>query len=240
MTLMTMQPTNPEELLKAGLHFGHKSYRLNPRFRKYIYKVENSIAIIDLIKTAQELDKAKAFVYALGKEKKQLLVVATKKQAKAAVSDICKKSNIFYLTNKWIGGFLTNFEEISKNISSLKKLKKERDDGAWTQFVKHERTKLEKKLSAIARIYEGVEEMSHLPDALFIIDSKHENVAVTEATRMHIPLIALIDTNGNPDMIDYPIPANDDAAESVQYVITQIIETYDEGRKMQVEINTKN
>lgn len=234
MTTMTMQRTNPEELISAGLHFGHKSYRLNPRFRKYVYKVEKSIAIIDIIKTAQELDKAKAFVCNLGKEKKQLLVVATKKQAKAPVSDICKKNSVFYLTNKWIGGFLTNFEEISKNITYLKKLKKERDEGSWTQFVKHERTKLEKKLSAIARIYEGVEEMSVLPDALFIIDSKHENVAVTEAMRTHIPLIALIDTNGNPDLIDYPIPANDDAAISVQYVVAQIISAYDEGRKMQV------
>lgn len=238
---MNLEKINPEELVIAGSHFGHKSYRLNPRFRKYVYKVNKGIAIIDSIKTAEELDRAREFVFNLGKEKKQLLVVATKKQVKSLVLKMSAEHNIFYLTNKWIGGFLTNFEEISNNIRYLKKLKKERDEGAWAQFVKHERTKLEKKLVSMDRIYQGVEEMTALPDGLFIIDSKHENVAVAEAIRMHIPIVALIDTNGNPDTIDYPIPANDDAITSVQYIVTQIITAYEKGRKTQVEeINNKN
>lgn len=241
MTTMNLEQTNPEELIIAGSHFGHKSYRLNPRFRKYVYKVDKGIAIIDSIKTAEELDRAREFVYRLGKEKKHILIIATKKQVKSLVLTMSKEHSIFYLTNKWIGGFLTNFEEISKNIRYLKKLKKERDEGAWAQFVKHERTKLEKKLVSMERIYEGVEEMSSLPDALFIIDSKHESVAVAEGVRMNIPIIALIDTNGNPDMIDYPIPANDDASASVQYIVAQIITAYDKGRNTQVEeINSKD
>ncbi|HLD27182.1 MAG TPA: 30S ribosomal protein S2 [Patescibacteria group bacterium] len=241
MTNSYLEPTNPEELIIAGSHFGHKSYRLNPRFRKYVYKIEKGIAIIDSIKTAEELDRARECVFNLGKEKKQLLVVATKKQVKSLLLDLLKERNVFFLTNKWIGGFLTNFEEISKNIRYLKKLKKERDEGGWTQFVKHERTKLEKKLRAMKRIYEGVEEMISLPDALFIIDSKHEGVAVAEAIRMHIKTVALIDTNGNPDIIDCPIPANDDAVASVQYIVTQIITAYDRGRKSKTEeINIKH
>lgn len=239
MTTVTLEPTNPEELINAGLHFGHKSYRLNPRFRKYIYKIEKSTAIIDILKTTQELDRAKEFIFNIGKEKKQLLVVATKKQAKMSVADMCKKNNILYLTNKWIGGFLTNFEEISKNITHLEELKKERDEGAWSQFVKHERVKLEKKLTSMMRIYEGVEKMITLPGVIFIIDSKREAVAVAEAKRMHIPIIALIDTNGNPEVIDYPIPANDDATTSIQYVVAQILGAYEIGRNMQVEVKNE-
>lgn len=226
-----MQPTNPEELLKSGLHFGHKTRRIHPRFKKYIYKVEKDTAIIDLIKTVQELDRARQFVFDLGKEGKQLIVVATKKPARAVTAELCQKNNVFYLTNKWIGGFLTNFESIVKNIKKLKTMKKEKADGGWNHFIKHERVKLEKKLSAAIRIYGGVEDLIALPDAIFMIDSAHEAVAVAESLRKDIPIIALIDTNGNPDLITYPIPANDDAEISIRYVVERIIEAYEAGRR---------
>lgn len=226
-----MKKSNPEELLQAGLHFGHKKQRLHPHAKKYIYKIEKGVAIIDLFKTAEELDKARQFVFDLGKEGKSLLVVATKKQAKPIVSEICRTRHIFYMTNKWTGGFLTNFEEISKNIKKLQDLKKEKDEGGWNKFPKHEQVKLEKKLARIANIYEGATELKHLPDALFIVDSKTEATAVAEAKRKNIPTIAIVDTNADPYLINYPIPANDDAESSIKYITEQIVETYNEGKQ---------
>lgn len=226
-----MQKTNPEELVNLGLHFGHKAQRLHPRFKKYIYQTEKDVSIIDLFKTAEELDKAKQFVYDSAKDKKTLLVVATKKQIQSLVKELCKKNSVSYLTKKWIGGFITNFEEISKNLNKLISLKKEKDEGAWNKFLKHERVKFEKELTKLERIYEGVENLKKPPDLLFIVDIKTEKNAVLEAERKNIKTVAIVDTNCNPDLVNYPIPANDDAILSVQYIAEQIIEAYNKGRK---------
>jgi small subunit ribosomal protein S2 len=225
-----MSKTKPEELLAHGLHFGHKAQRVNPRAHKYIYKIENGISIIDLFKTAEELDRALEFVTNLGKEGKTLLFVATKKQARTVVNKLAKENNVHYLTNKWVGGFLTNFDEIRKNTKKLVTMKEDKESGVWAQFPKHERFKLEKQLQRIAKNYEGVATMDKLPDALFLVDIKHEANAVNEAKDKNIPSVAIVDTNSDPYLVKYPIPANDDALSSIEYIVTKIIEAYSKAK----------
>lgn len=221
-----MKKTNPEELLAHGLHFGHKAQRVNPRAHKYIYKIENGISIIDLFKTAEEMDRALEYVTKLGEEGKTLLIVATKKQARSIVNKLAKEHSVNFLTHKWVGGFITNFEEIRKNTKKLVTMKEEKEQGVWNQFPKHERFKLEKQLQRIAKNYEGVSSLEKLPDAIFIVDTKHEANAVSEAKDKKIPTIAIVDTNSDPYQVTYPIPANDDAMSSIEYIVTKVIEAY--------------
>ncbi len=227
----TMKKTKPEDLLAAGLHLGHKSQKLHPRSRQYIYKIQDGTAIIDLFKTATKLDEALQVIYDLGKAGKTLLIVATKKQARPIVTELCKKHNLFYITNKWVAGSLTNFPEISKNMKKMREFRQQKESGEWNQYVKHEQVALEKKLNKIASIYDGVATMESLPDALFILDTKQEATAAIEASKLNIPTIAVVDTNCNPDLVTYAIPANDDAISSITYLTTTIIETYLEGKK---------
>jgi len=227
-----IKKSNPEELFAHGLHLGHQVAKVNPRAKKYIYKIEKGVSIIDLFKTAECLDKAKEFIFNLGKEKKSLLVLANKNQIRNLIKELCQNNSILYITNKWVGGFLTNFEEVSKNIKKLKQMKKEKEEAAWDTFPKHEKTKLEKKLRQISSIYQGVEKLEKLPDALFIIDVKRENNAVLEARKKNVPIVAVADTNSNPDLVAYPIPANDDSLTSIKYIMEQIIEAYNQGRKL--------
>ncbi len=226
-----MKKSNPEELLAHGLHFGHKSQRVNPRSNAYIYKIENGISIIDLFKTAEKLDQAKEFIFNFGKEGKTLLVVATKKQARSIVNKICRENDVFYLTDKWIGGFATNFSEIKKNIKKLVTMQEDKEAGVWNQFPKHERFKLEKQLQRINKTYEGVAKLEKLPDALFLIDIKQEANAVKEVEEMDIPIVAVVDTNSDPYKVKYAIPANDDAITSIEFLANEIVGTYVEGRK---------
>ncbi len=226
-----MKKSNPEELLAHGLHFGHRTQKVHPKSKKFIYKIEDGVSIIDLFKTATELDKALEYIYNLGRENKKILFIATKKQAKSLVKDICINNDIFYMVHKWQGGFATNFDELSKNIKKLNTMKKDKEEGAWNIFPKHERVKLDKDLAKLTKIYEGVEKMEKLPDAFFIIDIKKENNACIEAKKMNIKTVAIADTNTNPEIIDFPIPANDDAISSIKYLTELITETYVEGRK---------
>ena len=230
-----MIKTNPEDLLAAGVHFGHKQWRIHPKAKRYIYKIERKASIIDLFKTAVELDRAREFVYNLGKEGKILLVVATKKQVKAEVADLCVTYAVPYLTTKWTGGFLTNFDEISKNIKKMQQGKKDETEGAWAELPKHETVKLKKDLNRIERIYKGVDTLTKVPDCLFIIDIKKENSAVLESKRLNITTVALADTNADPTLVDYPIPGNDDAITSVNCIVSAILESYTKGREAQVE-----
>lgn len=234
-----MTKTNPEELLAAGVHFGHKVARVHPKSRKYIYKIERSASIIDLYKTAELLDKALAEITKLSAENKTLLVVATKKQAKQFISELCKKNDIPYLTTKWIGGFLTNFDEISKNITKLIQFNKDKTDGSLEDLPKHEIVKLEKKMNRIEKVYGGVLGLNKLPDAVFVIDTKREYGAIDEARILGIPTIAIVDTNCNPDLVNFPIPANDDALTSIQLIATKIIDAYVRSKKTETDNKKK-
>ncbi len=221
-----MQTTTPEELLKHGVHLGHRKQKINPASKRYIFKIESGVSIIDLFQTAPQLDAAREFVTQLGKEGKILTFVATKKGARDIVQEACRKHGFTFITNKWVGGFLTNYDEVYKNVAMYNTLKEEKENGEWTKYVKHERTSLEKKMNRIAAIYEGVVDFKKSPDALFIIDIKKEKNAVNEATKMGVATIALVDTNSDPALVDYPIVGNDDALLSVQFIVEKIAEAY--------------
>lgn len=215
-----------EEMFDAGVHLGHKTNRIHPKARKYIYKIEDGASIIDLTKTVDNLIKAVDFVKKLAKEKKIILFVVTKKIASQFVKEECIKNNFLYITMKWPAGLLTNFKMIMKNVETLKKMREEKENGDWNKFVKHEQVALQKKLSRLEKFYGGIANMGKIPDAIFVVDVKKEKNAVNEAGRNKIPVIAIVDTNANPDLIDYPIVGNDDSFSSVQYLVSKVINAY--------------
>jgi len=219
-----------EHLFNLGVHLGHKTNRVYPKAKKYIYTIQNGVSVIDLQQTVQLLDKAKDYISSAAKNGKTLLVVVTKKIAAEKTEEICQKNNVFYITLKWPAGLLTNFETIYKNVKKLEKLKEEKEKGVWNNLVKHERLKLNKRLKKIEKFYKGIVGLSKLPDILFIVDIKKEKNAVDEARKLNIPIVALVDTNVNPDLVDYPIPANDDLLTSIEFFVKEIVETYNQNR----------
>lgn len=221
-----MKKVSPEALLENNVHLGHKSAKVHPRSRQFIYKIENGTSIIDLFQTATKLDAARELLGDLATQGKKLLIVATKKQARPIIEELAEKYQIARVTSKWVAGLLTNFSEISKNVKVMKKMREERDGGGWDEYIKHEKNAMDKKLAKIESLYKGIENLEKLPDIIIIIDIKNENTALKEAKRMSIPVIALVDTNCNPDLVTYPIPGNDDAATSIDFIAKSLIEEY--------------
>lgn len=215
-----------EELFNVGAHLGHKKNKVHPKAKKYIYSIDQGVSIINLEKTFDLLEKAKDYIKNLKKEKKTLLIVATKKICSSFIKDICSENNISYINFKWPAGLLTNFETIIKNIKKLKQMKKDEEKGIWNKFVKHEQIRLKKQLKKLEKFYGGIINLEKLPDALFIIDIKKEKNAVKEAKEKNITTVAIVDTNVNPDIVDYPIPGNDDAPSSIEYFVKEIVQAY--------------
>ncbi|MCX6732165.1 MAG: 30S ribosomal protein S2 [Candidatus Roizmanbacteria bacterium] len=215
-----------EKLFEAGAHLGHKKNRLHPKARKYVYKMVNGVAVIDLTITAEQLHVAKEYLKDAAKNGKRLLVVGTKRVASQFVQEYCKEKGIPHITTKWMPGLLTNFETLSKNTKKMIDYEVGKENGSWDQFVKHERTKMQKDLNRLKRLYGGIEDMKKKPDVLFIIDIKREKNALKEAKQNGIPVIAITDTNTNPDTVDYPVVANDDSPTSAHYVIESILSAY--------------
>lgn len=227
-----MKTITLEALLEAGCHFGHKSERWHPKASEFIWIEKDGIHIIDLAKTKTGLEAAMACVYDLASQGKSVLFVGTKRQARGVVHEAAEKAGAAYLTQRWIGGFMTNWEGVHRNIQKIKRLMEERAAGAWKKkFPKHEQTKLSHYLDRLNVDYGGVLSLDALPAAIFVVDVRKEQSAVREAKRMEIPVIGVVDTNANPDGIDYVIPANDDAVGSVQFVVTAVTEAYKEGRE---------
>ncbi len=226
---MTKIDKKVEELFAAGAHLGHKANRVHPKTKKYIYSFENGVSIIDLTKTVDYLEKAKQFVSELGKNGKILLVISTKKIVSNFTKELCQKNNLPFVNTKWPAGLLTNFEMIIKNVKKLNTMREEKEKGEWNKFVKHEQVKLDKDLKKLEKFYGGIANLKKLPDALFVIDIKKEKNSVKEAGEMKISVVAVTDTNVNPDPINYPIPGNDDSATSIEYFLKEIIETYATG-----------
>ncbi len=232
----TKNPSSPvasevQKLFNLGAHLGHKKNRLFPKSRKYVYKIINGVSIIDLSQTVGQLETAKAAMIRFAKEEKVVLVVATKKIASQTVLEYCKKNNIPSITNKWLPGLLTNFDTIIKNVKKLKTLKEQKEQGEWNKFVKHEQVQLEKELSKLEKFYGGLVTLEMRPDVLFLIDIKKEKNAVKEAIAYHIPVVALVDTNSNPDQVEFPIVANDDTDGVIRYIVTEVLDTYTKNRK---------
>jgi small subunit ribosomal protein S2 len=220
------------ELLEAGCHFGHKAEKWHPKASEYIYGERDGVHIIDLAKTRSRLLKAAQYMENLGKEGKVVLVVATKRQAKGVVTDAAKKAKLPYMTNRWIGGLLTNWGEVKKNIDKMNTYRKEKADGSWSKFPKHEQVGHAKILRKLEMVYQGVADLTAIPDAVFIVDVKREIISYTESTIKHLPVIGMVDTNTDPRGVNYSIPANDDAVGSIQIITEFLMDAYIEGAKL--------
>lgn len=215
-----------ERLFNAGVHLGHKKNRLHPKARKYVYKIVNGTAIIDLTQTLSQIEAAQKFLKEQAAEGKSLLVVATKKTVSSFVEGLCKEYGIPFITVKWMPGLLTNFETLMKNVKKMNELEDAKTRGEWDKFVKHERTKLNKELNRLKRLYFGLAQLKKKPDLMILADVRKEKNALNEAQKNSIPVVALLDTNANPDQIAYPIVGNDDSSSSAQLVIKDIIDSY--------------
>jgi len=226
MTSATQDLKLVQVLFEAELHLGHKKNRLHPRARKYVYRIDNGVSIIDLTQTVNQLKNAKDFIAKLRKEEKTLLVVATKKVANQVVSEFCRSHKISFITTKWLPGLLTNFETLAKNIKKLNDLKAAEAQGDWGNLAKHEVVKLKKECAKLEKFYGGISTLVKHPDALFIIDSKKEANAVIEAAKSKIPVVAITDTNTDPSSVTYPIVANDDSPKSIEYLIAELLKSY--------------
>jgi len=220
-----------KQLLESGVHFGHQTRRWNPKMDKYIFGERNGIHIVNLEKTEDALAKACDFLQTVVSEGKYVLFVGTKKQARQAIVAEAMRCEMYYVQNRWLGGCLTNFETIKKSIKRLDELEKMQNEGLFDKLRKKEVSLLKKEMGKFIKNLEGIRQMKSLPGALFIVDIKKEETAVKEATRLKIPVVGLVDTNSNPDSIDYAIPGNDDAIKSIQLVCSAIANAIIAGRE---------
>jgi len=220
-----------KQLLEAGVHFGHQTRRWNPKMRPFIFTARNGIHILDLQQTAQRLNEAYRFITDVVANGDSVLLVGTKKQAQEAIKEAAEESGQFYVNQRWLGGMLTNFDTIQKRIRYLRDLEARKERGEFERLPKKEAQHLQDELDRLQRTLGGIKDMRRLPGVVFVIDTKKEHTAVLEARRLEIPVVALADTNCDPDEMDYPIPANDDAIRAVKLLATKIAEAAIEGRR---------
>ncbi len=223
--------SNPsiQELLDAGVHFGHLTKKWNPRMAPFIFMEQNGIHLIDVNKTKSKLDDAAAAMKNIAKSGRKILFVATKKQAKEIISTEAERVNMPYAVERWLGGMMTNFATVRKSIKKMQSLDKLSKDGTYTTISKKERLMMDREKAKLTNVLGGIEDMNRLPAALFIVDVKREHIAVAEALRLNIPIFGIVDTNSDPTNIDYPIPANDDAAKSISIITKTITDAIAEG-----------
>ena len=219
-----------KELLEAGVHFGHQTKRWNPKMKQYIFGERNGIYIIDLQKTLRLFKEATQFVSDIASQGKIVLFVGTKRQAQDAIAEEATRCGMFYVNQRWLGGLLTNFATIQKSIKRLRELDTMATDGRYELLPKKEVTRLERERTALEKNLSGIKNMPRLPDAIFVIDSKNEEIAVAEARRLGVPVIAIVDTNCDPDFVDYVIPGNDDALRAIRLFASKIAESIIEGQ----------
>jgi small subunit ribosomal protein S2 len=225
-TLVSMK-----QLLEAGVHFGHQTRRWNPKMKQYIYGARNGIYIIDLQKTVVLFREAYDFIVETVAQGQYVLFAGTKRQAQDAIREEAKRCNMYYVTNRWLGGTLTNFQTIKKNIDRLKKLEAMKADGSFANFKKKEALGLERELIKLNFLLEGIRDMNRVPGALFVVDPKKEKIAVAEARKLRIPVLGLVDTNCDPDDVDYVIPGNDDAIRAIRLFTAKIADACIEGAR---------
>ena len=226
-----MAVVSMKQLLEAGVHFGHQTRRWNPKMAKYIFTERNGIYIIDLQKTVKKMDEAYNFVRDLSADGQMLLFVGTKKQAQESIREESARCGMPYVDARWLGGMLTNFRTIRRRIERMEQLKKMREDGTFDMLPKKEVIKLELEIEKLEKFLGGVKDMNRLPGALFIVDPRKERIAVAEARKLHIPIVAIVDTNCDPDEIDYIIPGNDDAIRAVRLISSAMANAILEGRQ---------
>ena len=225
-----------KDMLEVGAHFGHQRSRWNPKMRPYIYTEKGGIHIIDLSRTVTLAHQACQFLTSLVAHGESVLFVGTKKQAQGIVAEEAKRAGVFYVTDRWLGGTLTNFRTIRANVERLKGIEKRKEAGEFEKLTKKEVLNLEREMAKILRSVGGIREMEQLPGAIFLIDPSHEHIAKKEALRLGIPIIALIDTNCDPQGIEYVIPANDDAVKSIRYFVAKVADACAEGMSQRVHV----
>jgi small subunit ribosomal protein S2 len=217
-----MAKTGLKELLEAGVHFGHQTRRWHPRMKRHIFEARNGIHIIDLTQTVQQLEDACNFLAKIVRGGGKVLFVGTKKQAQGLIREAAEDSGQFFVTDRWLGGTLTNLATIKKSLDRLKKLEAMVDDGSIKKFVKQEQASLNRERAKLVRNLGGIRSMDSAPDAMFIVDLKRERNAVAEGRKLGIPIVALVDTNCDPDLVDYPIAGNDDAIRAVRVIVEAV------------------
>ena len=220
-----------KQLLEAGVHFGHQTKRWDPKMAEYIYQARNGIHIIDLQKTSKKIDEAYKFMKDIAEEGKTILFVGTKKQAQECVKEAAEKSGMYYIDQRWLGGMLTNFDTIRTRVQRLKDLEKMQEDGTFDVLPKKEVILLKKEMEKLEKNLGGIKEMTELPGVIFLVDPKKERIAVLEAKKLGIPTVGIVDTNCNPEDLDYPIPGNDDAIRAVKLIADVMANAVIEGKQ---------
>jgi small subunit ribosomal protein S2 len=224
-----------KELLEAGVHFGHQTRRWNPKMEDYIFCQRNGIYIVDLQKTIKIFKDALDFISDVVEQGKDVLLVGTKKQAQDIIKEYAEKCESNYVNQRWLGGLLTNFDVVRQSAEKLIELEEMKEDGRWDLLLKKEQSKLDKVYKKLQKNIGGVKNMKELPGAIFVVDSIKEEIAVAEARKVNIPIIAIVDTNGDPDDIDFPIPGNDDALRAIELFTSKISEAITEAKKKRIE-----
>ncbi|HDL89305.1 MAG TPA: 30S ribosomal protein S2, partial [Thermodesulforhabdus norvegica] len=226
MALVTMK-----ELLESGVHFGHQTRRWNPKMKPFIFGSRNGIYIIDLQKTVRMFQEAYNFVVEATSKGETVLFVGTKPQAQDIIREEAERCGMYYVNHRWLGGMLTNFKTIKQRVDRLKELDAMFEDGSISKFPKKEALRLARQREKLERNLGGIKEMGHLPGVLYVVDTPKEKIAVAEANRLGIPVVAIVDTNSDPDVIDYPIPGNDDAIRAIRLITSRIADACIEGKK---------
>lgn len=227
MSVVTMK-----QLLEAGVHFGHRTRRWNPKMRSYIFTERNGIHIIDLQQTIQAIEEAYAFVRDTTAEGGTIVFVGTKRQAKDSIREQAERCGMPYVTERWLGGTLTNFRTIRSRIDHMLELERQREEGAWNVLPKKEAVHMMRELAKLQRTLGGLRNLNQLPDALFVVDVITEDIAVREANRLEIPVVAMVDTNGDPDLVNFVIPSNDDAIRAIALITSIMADAVIEGQQM--------
>lgn len=228
-----------KELLEAGVHFGHQVKRWNPKMKRYIFGERNGIYIIDLQKTLKGLEEAYSFVRAAASSGSGVLFVGTKKQAQDSIMEEAKRSSVFFVNQRWLGGMLTNFFTVKRSIERLKKIEAMKEDGTMSLLPKKESARLEKERTKLDKNLSGIKDMTDLPGLIFVVDPKKERIAVAEARKLSIPVVAVVDTNCDPDEVDYVIPGNDDAIRAIKLLTSKMAEAVIEGRDALAKAESK-
>src|SRR5436853_4176736 len=219
-----------KELLEAGVHFGHQTKRWNPKMKKFIFDARNGIYIIDLSKTLAQLEAACAFLHETVGKGGRVLFVGTKKQAQQAVKESAEQCGQFFVTERWLGGTLTNLKTIKRSIGRLKQIEKMESDGSINNYVKQEQSMLRREAARLHKNLDGIRAMDSYPQAMVVVDIKREHNAVAEARRLKIPIVAIVDTNCDPDLVDYPVAGNDDAIRSVRLILSVVVQIITQAR----------
>lgn len=220
-----------KQLLEAGVHFGHQTRRWNPKMATYIFTERNGIYIIDLQKTVKKVDEAYNFVKSIAADGGTVLFVGTKKQAQDAIKEEAVRCGMYYISQRWLGGLLTNFRTIRSRVERLKKIESMSMDGSYEVLPKKEVLELEKERERLEKFLSGIRDMNRIPDAIFVVDPRKERIAVAEARKLEIPIVAIVDTNCDPDEVDYVIPGNDDAIRAVRLLAGKMADAVIEGRQ---------